>query len=330
MRWILKAVLAVVLLFQTNILLSQEAPQGIYYQAVARGESGSELIESSLDVRINIEDENNIVYTEIHNPTTDSFGLFELFIGGGQVEFGTFSSISWGTENHFLNVELDLGDGFIDVSTTQLLSVPYSLYSARAATADDVNDADADPVNELVQNFSINGTALELTDSGNTWSIPLIEISDDEDWDVNSGNSTLSTEGYSVGINTTNPSSTLEVNGSFGLTTLRVNSIPGEIEIADLGVNNSVVLCNVVAGAIQVNLPNAELCAGRTYFLKRYDSSTTNFGFSSSNGTLTIQAMEGQSIDNNQNIVLGSNTWEQISVISDGQNWFILSYNTNP
>ena len=66
MRWILKAVLAVVLLFQTNILLSQEAPQGIYYQAVARGESGSELIESSLDVRINIEDENNIV--DLHTP----------------------------------------------------------------------------------------------------------------------------------------------------------------------------------------------------------------------------------------------------------------------
>jgi hypothetical protein len=36
MKRIAKTVLAIVLLFSTNILLSQEVPQGIYYQAVAR------------------------------------------------------------------------------------------------------------------------------------------------------------------------------------------------------------------------------------------------------------------------------------------------------
>tara|TARA_B100000795_G_scaffold64795_1_gene43865 strand:- start:373 stop:1365 length:993 start_codon:yes stop_codon:yes gene_type:complete len=329
MNRIAKTVLAIVLLFPTNILLSQEVPQGIYYQAVARGESGTELIETSLVVRINLEDEDNLVYTELHSPTTDSFGLFELFIGAGDVEFGEFSTISWGAQNHFLNVELDLGDGFIDVSTTQFLSVPYSLYSARAASADNVNDADADPNNELIQNFSTNGTDLVLTENGETWSIPLIDISDDGDWNINTGNSSLTTEGFSVGVNNTNPQSTFEVNGSFGLNTVTVLSDLNETIEADLGRDDSVVLCDVVSGSIIANLPDAEICTGRTYFIKRFDSSNNNYGFSPG-GTLTVAPMPGQSIDNKTIVELDSNTWEQLTIISNGSNWYILSYNTNP
>ena len=329
MNRIAKTVLAIVLLFSTNILLSQEVPQGIYYQAVARGESGTELIETSLIVRINVEDEDNIIYTELHSPTTDSFGLFELFIGAGDVELGDFSTVLWGEQNHFLNVELDLGDGFIDVSTTQFLSVPYSLYSARAASADNVNDADADPNNELIQNFSINGTDLELTENAETWSIPLIDLSDDGDWNINTGNSTLTTEGFSVGVNNTNPSSTFEVNGSFGLNTMTVLSDINETIEADLGRDDSVVLCDVAAGSIIANLPDAELCSGRTYFIKRFDSSNNNYGFSSGT-TVTVAPISGQSIDNKPTLELDKNTWEQLTIISDGSNWYILSYNTNP
>ncbi len=329
MKWIAKALVTCVLIFQINILLGQGAPQGIYYQAVARGESGSELTDADLSIRINIEDEDGVVYTELHNSTTDSFGLFELFLGTGQVELGEFSTISWGIESHFLNVELDLGDGFIDVSTTQFLSVPYSLYSQRAATADDVNDADSNPVNELTQDFSINGDNLELTDAGSTFSIPLSDIADDGDWDINSGNQTLTTENFNVGINTVNPSSTLEVNGSIGMNTSIVLSDPNETIESNLGINNSVVLCDVVSGSIIANLPDAQICTGRTYYLKRFDSSNNNFGFSSG-GTLTVAPIPGQSIDNKPSIELDSNTWEQMTIISNGSNWYILSYNTNP
>ena len=368
MNRIAKTVLAIVLLFPTNILLSQEVPQGIYYQAVARGESGTELIETSLVVRINVEDEDNIIYTELHSPTTDSFGLFELFIGAGDVELGDFSTVLWGEQNHFLNVELDLGDGFIDVSTTQFLSVPYSLYSARAASADNVNDADADPNNELIQNFSINGTDLEITENGTTWSVPLIDFADDADadpnneliqnfslngtdleltengttwsvplddfaddgdWNINTGNASLTSEGFNVGINTTNPSSTLDVNGSIGLNTMLVISDPNETIEANLGVDDSVLLCDVISGPIIARLPDAELCGGRTYFVKRFDSSNNNYGFSSGT-TVTVVPISGQSIDNKPTLELDKNTWEQLTIISNGSNWYILSYNTNP
>ena len=329
MNRIAKTVLAIVLLFPTNILLSQEVPQGIYYQAVARGESGTELIETSLVVRINVEDEDNIIYTELHSPTTDSFGLFELFIGAGDVELGDFSTVLWGEQNHFLNVELDIGDCFIDVSTTQFLSVPYSLYSARAASADNVNDADADPNNELIQNFSLNGTDLELTENGTTWSVPLDDFADDGDWNINTGNASLTSEGFNVGINTTNPSSTLDVNGSIGLNTMLVISDPNETIEANLGVDDSVLLCDVISGPIIARLPDAELCGGRTYFVKRFDSSNNNYGFSSGT-TVTVAPISGQSIDNKTTVELDSNTWEQLTIISDGSNWYILSYNTNP
>ncbi|MEZ7942045.1 MAG: hypothetical protein QMB87_11810, partial [Flavobacteriales bacterium] len=182
---------------------------------------------------------------------------------------------------------------------------------------------------ELIQNFSINGTDLELTENGETWSIPLIDLSEDGDWNINTGNSTLTTEGFSVGINNTNPSSTFEINGSFGLNTMTVLSDINETIEADLGRDDSVVLCDVAAGSIIANLPDAELCSGRTYFIKRFDSSNNNYGFSSGT-TVTVVPISGQSIDNKPTLELDKNTWEQLTIISNGSNWYILSYNTNP
>lgn len=312
-------------------LCAQNTPQGLYYQAVARGLEGEQLSGEELAIRLNILENNTTVYTELHSPTTDTFGLFELVIGNGEVELGQFSEINWGADIHFLNIEIDFGSGFEDVSTTQFLSVPYSLYAAQAETVvnDNVDDADNNPQNEIIESFFIENDSLQLLEAGNTFSIPLAELTDDGDWTIDDESNTLSSQDYNVGVNTTNPNSTLSVNGSISMNITTVTSIlDGPLETA-VGVNNNVILCDVASGDIIINLPSAESCIGRIYTFKRFDS--TNSGGTDANNTLSIIPQTSETIDLQNSLTLESNDYEQVQIVSGEDNkWFIISYSRNP
>ena len=127
--------LIVLLLFsyQTNA----QVPQGLNYQAVARTLDGAIMPTQNIGVRFSIIDMNingTLLYSETHNATTNSYGLFTLAIGRGTPQLSTFSKINWssGTDK-FLKVEIaPAGDTNYQLQgTTQLLSVPYALYAAR-------------------------------------------------------------------------------------------------------------------------------------------------------------------------------------------------------
>jgi len=329
MNTLIKALLLAALLSVSNLLLSQDSPQSIYYQAVARDDNGNEFSEEVLNVRINILSGSDVIYTELHSPTTDTFGLFEILIGTGQVEIGSFPAITWNSDNHFLEVELDSGNGYVLVSNSQFLSVPYALHAKTATTALNVDDADADPTNESLTGFEVSGTNLEITESGSTFSVPLEDIATDEDWVVNAGNQTVTNQDFLVGVNTGSPQSTLDVNGSISSAVATIVSDPNETVTSSLGIANSIVLCDVVNGDIVLELPASNQCTGRVYMIKRFDSSNTSFGTNSQN-SLIINPMTGETVDNNTSIILDSNDYEQISVVSSGNGWFILSYTTNP
>jgi len=72
-------------------------------------------------------------YAETHALTTNSVGLFNTVFGNGTPEQSAFDSINWAATTKFLQVEIDLGEGYVDMGTTQLLSVPYALRSDEAA-----------------------------------------------------------------------------------------------------------------------------------------------------------------------------------------------------
>ena len=72
-------------------------------------------------------------YIESHNLTTNSIGLFNTVFGNGTPVQSAFDSINWAATTKFLQVEVDLGNGYVDMGTTQLLSVPYAFRSAQAA-----------------------------------------------------------------------------------------------------------------------------------------------------------------------------------------------------
>ncbi len=137
-----KAVLVLLLTFNFQLstffcFAQTQTPQSFSYQAVVRDAQGNILQNQSVSFKFSIIENSasgNVVYAETQSATTNNLGLVVLAIGNGNVLQGTFSTIQWGNAPHFFKVELDVngGSNFVEMGTTQLLSVPYALYSENA------------------------------------------------------------------------------------------------------------------------------------------------------------------------------------------------------
>jgi len=136
----LRLVVLLLFTFQISIFTaSAQVPQALNYQAVARDASGHLIASHAVGLKIIIHQTSSsgaIVYSEIFSPTTNQFGLFTVAIGTGTPVTGTFSSIAWSSGNYWMQVQLDASGGttFVDMGTTQLLSVPYALYAASSGS----------------------------------------------------------------------------------------------------------------------------------------------------------------------------------------------------
>jgi endosialidase-like protein len=160
-----------ILILISGVLFAQ-SPEAINYQAVARDGSGNLLKNKSLTVRLTVLEGNsgNIkVYEETHITLTNDYGLFNLRIGQGSVTFGSFTNINWGTNENHLQVEVDAGSGYVNLGKTQFVSVPYAMH-ATTVENDKVDDADADPNNEI-QSLSLSGQTLTIS-GGNSVNLP--------------------------------------------------------------------------------------------------------------------------------------------------------------
>ena len=156
-----------------TMITAQSAPDAFKYQAVARDASGVVIGNQSVSFQISILEgsvSGTSVYSETHDANTNSFGLVNLEIGNGTATSGDFSGIDWSADSYFLQVEMDAAGGtnFQLMGTSQLMSVPYALH---AKTAESVpGDQDGDATNEL-QELSIVDHDLTLSD-GNTVTLP--------------------------------------------------------------------------------------------------------------------------------------------------------------
>jgi hypothetical protein len=189
-------------------------PSGINFQAVALNEAGVEIAgvdangvpipDKAIKVRFSIitDDPGGAVqYSEEHLTNTDRHGLFTLTIGAGTATVGkSIKDVNWHKGTKYLKVELDInnGKGYRVVSTQQLLTVPYSLYSGESLEAKKVDtarmrdsvlltgkiqkvqsnldkhieaDQDTVPTNEL-QQMTIKGGKVSLSRGGGTIVLP--------------------------------------------------------------------------------------------------------------------------------------------------------------
>lgn len=157
-----------------------QAPQGINYQAVIRDNGGAVLANQAVGMKVSIlqgSPSGTAVYEESFSPTTSQFGLVNVVIGQGTVISGDFTTIDWSAGPYYAEVSADEtgGTSYSVLGTQQLMSVPYSLYAETAenVTNDQVNDADADPNNEI-QDISLTGTDLTIS-GGSTVDLSVIQ-----------------------------------------------------------------------------------------------------------------------------------------------------------
>ena len=114
-----------------------QAPQKFAYQSVIRNAGNQLVANQSVGIKISIlqgSANGAAVYAETHSPLTNANGLATLEIGGGTVLNGNFANINWANGPYFVKTEIDLngGSNYTITSTTQLLSVPYAMYAAKA------------------------------------------------------------------------------------------------------------------------------------------------------------------------------------------------------
>jgi len=160
----MKHLITFLLLLGVVLNVQAQAPGKFKYQAVARDPSNQPYANTTLRIRFAFLENSasgSVRYSEEHTVTTSALGVFDANIGAGLVLQGSLNNVFLGENAYFLRVELNpqpTGGSFILMGISQLLSVPYALYAAQAATGGD-------------QSLDINGNELSIS-NGNTVQLP--------------------------------------------------------------------------------------------------------------------------------------------------------------
>ena len=129
--------LYVVLSMTANVF--SQAPDKMSYQAVIRDESNTLVNCTPVGIQISIlhgSENGTAIYVETHLPISNSNGLVSLEIGTGSIISGDFTTIEWANGPYFIKTETDPtgGTNYTITVTSQLLSLPFALYSQNAGT----------------------------------------------------------------------------------------------------------------------------------------------------------------------------------------------------
>lgn len=114
-----------------------QVPQKMSYQAVIRNSYNALVTNKKVSMKISILQNQTPVYVELQTTTTNENGLINVEIGNGIVLTGVFSKINWGNGAYYIKTETDPDGGtyYSIAGTSELLSVPYALYSTASGTS---------------------------------------------------------------------------------------------------------------------------------------------------------------------------------------------------
>ena len=107
------------------------AQQGINYKALIKDANNAVVANRQVTVQFTILSGVTNIYQETQTPTTDANGIIIINIGEGIPDSGVFATIDWGSDDHFLNTQMNTGLGLIDMGTTGFKTVPYALHSKK-------------------------------------------------------------------------------------------------------------------------------------------------------------------------------------------------------
>lgn len=127
-----KIIVITILLLGVTYLSICQVPDKLNYQAVVRGSTGELIVDQTVNVKVTITDnlsDDAILFSEEHTVSANGYGIVNLIIGEGNFLEGDFENIDWSAQDKYINVSIDIGNGYKDMGTTQLLSVPFAFYS---------------------------------------------------------------------------------------------------------------------------------------------------------------------------------------------------------
>ena len=158
--------------FFITLSVFAQSPQRLSYQAVIRNASGKLVQGSTVGIRLSIlqgSASGNPVYTETHNAMTNINGLATVEIGGGATT-DTFSNINWANGPCFLKTEVDPNGAtsYSITGVTQMLSVPYALYSLKAGNgfSGNYNDLTNKPITDGSETKIKGGANIKVAGTG--------------------------------------------------------------------------------------------------------------------------------------------------------------------
>lgn len=257
-------------LFFIAILLLMVAPiyaqsNFINYQGVAKNAAGEIFVDENINLEIALRfgtATTAATYIENHSVTTNTNGLFNLQIGNGTTVTGIYNNLIWGDEDAFVSVTLN--GTFL--GTTELHSVPFALLSADSQwgkngnrifnkNSGNVGIGEGNPTGKLHITKAYTTTPflkLEST-SGDRADISFRKTDSNSNWDQIAGIRTDAASGTmsfyyndngtsnhivtsrgdrKMGLNTSTPTATLDVNGDFKIqngATINELSIDGNL-----------------------------------------------------------------------------------------------------
>ncbi|MFZ4455789.1 MAG: DUF1566 domain-containing protein [Bacteroidales bacterium] len=170
----MKRVLLLVIITFSIAAIWAQSPEKISYQSVVRSSGNFLLTSTRITMRLSIlqgTSSGEAVYVELHNPTTNANGLASIEIGGGVVVSGGFSSIDWSNGIYFIKTEIDPtgGTNYTISGVSQLLSVPYSLYSKKAealVNPINYNNLVNKPITDGSETIILGGASISISGNG--------------------------------------------------------------------------------------------------------------------------------------------------------------------
>lgn len=155
-----------------SLLSTTMMAQQFSWQGVLRDGDNIPMGNQSVSVQLTIMKDGSAVMRETHDITTSDLGLMNLQVCSGTSVSGNCSDIDWSDGAFMLNVAVDPngGSNYNNYGSSPIAMVPRSVYAQNAGTAqnvvnDQVDDADADPTNEL-QELQFDNNSRELSISG--------------------------------------------------------------------------------------------------------------------------------------------------------------------